>query len=112
MEKLHAHGPYKGDNFGAHSRYVRWKVSKDKTLFRFSSSFIVVFFFVEFIIDMDMMNMKKKKNNIQQNHQMLLICLKHLGMLLHHQQILIEIKNIGKISRILNINLFNNFFFV
>ena len=32
MEKLHAHGPYKGDNYGAHSRYVRWKVSKGGTL--------------------------------------------------------------------------------
>ena len=29
MEKLHAHGPYKGGNHGAHSRYVRWQVSKD-----------------------------------------------------------------------------------
>jgi len=29
MEKLHAHGPFKGDNFGAHTRYVRWKVSKN-----------------------------------------------------------------------------------
>ena len=33
MEKLHAHGPYKGDNYGENSRYVRWKVSKDGTLF-------------------------------------------------------------------------------
>jgi hypothetical protein len=40
-ERLHAHGPYKGDNYGAHSRYVWWKVSKDKIL---SSS--VRFFFV------------------------------------------------------------------
>ena len=23
MDKLHAHGPYKGDNYGAYSRYVR-----------------------------------------------------------------------------------------
>lgn len=29
MEKLHAHGPYKGGNHGAHSKYVRWQVSKE-----------------------------------------------------------------------------------
>jgi pre-mRNA-splicing factor 38B len=26
-ERLHAHGPYRGDHNDAHSRYVRWKVS-------------------------------------------------------------------------------------
>ena len=44
-EKLHAHGPYKGDNFGAHSRYVRWKVSKNDNIISIISLSFMSFFF-------------------------------------------------------------------
>lgn len=75
---------------------MRWKVSKNDVLvfILFTNFTWSLFFILTSILFILGMIMKKKKNIIIRNHQMHLKCLKHLVMLHHHQEIVMDLRTI------------------
>jgi hypothetical protein len=104
MEKLHAHGPYRGDDYSTYPRYVHGRKVSTTIYYHLSCS---CFSFRRSITVM--ITMPTTKNNTIENHRLPLICRKHSVMLrrrrtiamlqilnIIHRQTHIDIGNIGE----------------